>query len=65
MATKKIDMLMVDIFKTEVHDRAKQVDPSEEQDWYSLTLGWALAKGMDPDEANEFAMYIRYNTNLG
>jgi len=53
------------LFKTEVHDKAKEVDPSNEQDWFSITLGWALGKGLSPDRAHEFAIYIRYKTELG
>ena len=52
-------------FKTEVHDRAKEIDESGEQDWYSMTLGWAIAKGITPDDAHDFARHIRYNTELG
>jgi hypothetical protein len=40
-------------------------DESNDQDWYSLTLGWALAKGLTPIKAHEFAKHIRYHTTLG
>lgn len=53
------------MFKEEVNDKAKKVDPDNEQDWYSLTLGWAIAKGMSPNMAHDFATYIRYETPLG
>jgi hypothetical protein len=53
------------IFKTECHDRAAEIDPSGEQDWFSLTLGWAIAKGMTPGEAHGFSIWIRYHTELG
>ena len=52
-------------FKNEVSDRAEEIDPSNEQDWYSLTLGWGIGKGLSPDEAHDFARYIRYETPLG
>mgnify|MGYP003333640418 FL=1 len=52
-------------FKREVDDRAKDVDPGNEQDWFSLTLGWAIAKGLEPEEAHKFAIHIRYYTALG
>jgi len=52
-------------FKTEVYDRRVEIDSNNEQDWYSLTLGWAIAKGLNPANANEFALYIRYDTDLG
>ena len=53
------------LFKKEVNDRAKDVDPGNDQDWFSLTLGWAIGKGLSPDEAHDFARYIRYETPLG
>lgn len=51
-------------FHKEVQKRAKDIDPSSEQDWYSLTLGWAIAKGMTPGLANAFACFVRYQTSL-
>lgn len=48
-------------FKTEVSDRAALIDPDNSQDWYSLTLGWALAKGLEIDVAHAFATTLRYN----
>lgn len=53
------------LFKTEVDDKATEVDPSNSQDWFSITLGWAIAKGLSPEDAHEFAIHIRYNTKLG
>lgn len=61
----KLKMDLVLLFKSEIADRANLVDPSNEQDWFSLTLGWAIAKGLTPDEAHEFASFIRYKTDLG
>lgn len=58
----------VDLFEREVHDRAGEIDSPNELDWYSLTLGWAIAKGMgleEPSEAHQFALHIRYHTDLG
>lgn len=52
-------------FKTEMHDRASEIDPDNEQDWFSLTLGWAIATGQPLEAAHEFARYIRYETELG
>lgn len=52
-------------FKREVHDKASEIDPNNEQDWFSLTLGWAIATGQPPEEAHEFARFIRYKTELG
>jgi hypothetical protein len=52
-------------FKREVSDRAHEIDPNNEQDWFSLTLGWAIARGFSPEAAHEFASFIRYKTDLG
>lgn len=52
-------------FKAEAHDRASEADPDSSEDWYSLTLGWAIAKGLTPADARAFASHIRYNTGLG
>lgn len=60
-----IKQILVQEFKTEVNDKASEIDPHDEYCWSSLTAGWALANGLSPDDANEFASYIRYNTDLG
>jgi len=52
-------------FKSHVHNLAKQVDPQNDEDWQSLSIGFALGKGKSPEYAREFAMYLRYNTDLG
>jgi hypothetical protein len=56
---------LIELFKTECSDRALAIDPDSEQDWFSLTLGWAVAKGLDPEAAYDFAVHIRYKTDLG
>jgi hypothetical protein len=55
----------VEQFEREVSNRANLVDPDGEQDWFSLTFGWAIAKGYDIYVAHDFAHHIRYNTELG
>lgn len=52
-------------FKSEISNKSKEIDPNNLQDWYSITLGWAIAKGLSIKESHEFSNYIRYNTNLG
>jgi len=52
------------LFKTEVTDRSSEIDPGEEHDWLSLSIGWAIAKGLSPAETHEFALHLRYSTNL-
>lgn len=36
-------------------DRQKDVDPYNELHMGSLATGWAIAKGLQPDKAREFA----------
>ena len=61
----KLQATLTSIFKAEVHDKAKAIDPDNELEWLSLTAGWAIAKGLKPEDAREFASYIRYQTSLG
>ena len=56
---------LIELFKTECHDRSSEIDTDNSQDWFSITLGWAIAKGLSPDDAYQFASYIRYKTDLG
>jgi hypothetical protein len=56
---------LIEPFKTECHSRAGEIDAENSQDWYSLTLGWAIAKGLSPADAQDFAVHIRYKTELG
>jgi hypothetical protein len=37
----------------------------DETDFHALTCGWAMAHGLNPCEAYDFATYIRYETELG
>lgn len=54
-----------ELFKEKVSSRDDEVDPEAELDWFSLTVGFALADGKEPHDAREFALHIRYHTNLG
>lgn len=56
---------LIEQFKTEVSDRASEIDDSDSEDWFSLTIGWAIGKGLSPEESHMFAIYIRYHTDLG
>lgn len=47
-------------FKTEMCEHADEVDPTGEQDWFSLSLGWAIGKGLTFEAAWEFAVRMRY-----
>lgn len=52
-------------FKTEVSDKAEEIDPHNMHDWFSLTLGWAIGKGLSLKDAKDFAIYIKHETPLG
>ena len=56
---------MLDLFKTECYDRALEIDPNNILDWFSLTIGWAISKGLSTIDANDFAIHVRYETDLG
>ena len=58
---------LVVIFQVEIFKDRENIDkggPSGNEDWYSLCVGWALGKGLNPEEAHEFACHIRYNTDM-
>lgn len=57
--------LLMKQFTDEVHYRALQIDPDSNEDWQSITIGWAIAKGLNPADAVEFASYLRYHTDQG
>ena len=52
---------LAQVFKTEICDRSKEVDPENEYGWYELSLGWAIAKGLNIDDAHDFAIHVRYD----
>jgi hypothetical protein len=56
---------LLSLFKSEVDHRTSEVDPDDNQDWFSLTLGWAVAKGLAPQAAHDFATRVRYTTDMG
>jgi hypothetical protein len=41
--------------------KAKKIDPGQEQDWFSLSLGYFIAKGIEPKRAHTLAIHARYN----
>ena len=59
LTDEKIELLYINLdivaqFKDDVCSKSKQIDSSEEQDWFSLSLGFFIAKGVTgttfPDE---------------
>lgn len=51
-------------FRKEVYDRADDVDPDSVLDWFSLAVGFAIANGVDPDEAQMWASQARYSEHI-
>jgi hypothetical protein len=47
-------------YQTEIWNREKEIDRHSEEDWSSMTLGWAIAKGLAPKEAKKFKLYVTY-----
>ena len=56
---------IINDFKVNIHDRAREIDPNNDYCWYSLAVGWALEKGYTPKAAQDISQYIRYHTDLG
>lgn len=48
-------------FKDTICALSEDIDPGEEHDWFALSLGWALAKGVSIEEAYDFALRVRYH----
>lgn len=47
-------------FKQEACSKAKELDPEKEQDWFSLSLGYFIAKGLTIDQAHDASLMSRY-----
>lgn len=41
--------------------RMRKIDPGQEQDWFSLSLGYFIAKGVEPKRAHTLAIHVRYD----
>jgi len=49
------------LWNKEVLDQQELIDPDDELHWESLATGWAIAKGMTPDDALDFGShYMEY-----
>jgi hypothetical protein len=60
----KLDELL-EAFREEVHNKAEEIDPDNELDWFSFSVGWGLGKSLDPDTAFDLSSHIRYKTVMG
>lgn len=52
---------LYDEFYESVCKVSNDVDPEDAYDWHSLSIGWALAKGLNSEDALQFAHYARYS----
>lgn len=64
VAAKKLWPALDEEFR-KVSDKSRRIDPGDELDWYSLVVGWALAKGLGPQQAQDYACHVRYHTDMG
>ena len=59
---------LLDLFRTEMTDHADELDFGADYCWESMTAGWAVAKGLPPDDSEEgaiaFSEHVRYHTDL-
>ncbi len=53
----KIDELARD-WTDKVRDRAFEVDPGNEHEWYSLSIGFFLGRGFSADESHEITLEL-------
>lgn len=49
---------LIEAFVTEVDSKASEIDRYDEQDWYSLTLGFYLGKGLSSEDAHNLAAHF-------
>lgn len=55
-----LEALVAD-FKANICQKWKEVDPGSDRDWYCMSYGWGLGKGLTADQAAAFAVYVRYD----
>lgn len=48
-------------FRQDCCEHSAEIDPSDEQDWFSLSIGYFIAKGMPIMRAYELALHARYD----
>jgi len=51
----------VDDFKKDVCDDSNVIDPNDELDWFTLSYGYFLAKGMNAVNAYTLSIIVRYD----
>lgn len=48
-------------FRVEIRGHAKEVDEDDERDWFCMSYGYFLGKGVCIDDAYALARHVRYN----
>ena len=51
---------VLDRFRTVCCMHHKRLDPSQEQDWFSMSLGFFVASGIGIDRSHTLAIHVRY-----
>ena len=51
---------LYDEFYESVCKVSEDIDPHNNHNWSSLSIGWALAKGLNSEDALQFAQYARF-----
>jgi len=50
------------LYKSKVCDHAAEIDPSNQFDWFSLSLGFFLGHGLTINEAHSLSLWVGYET---
>ena len=54
---------LIAAWKKDVFDKSDKVDPGNELDWFSLAIGYFIAKGLNPEDAYNLSIHVRYQTS--
>ena len=49
-------------YKRLVCDQSDEVDSGNERDWFSLSLGFFMGRGLTLDEAHDLSLWVAYET---
>jgi hypothetical protein len=47
-------------WRIDVYEKAQEVDPFSESKWGDLAMGYALGKGLSPDQACDFELFVSH-----
>lgn len=60
--TDKKQRQSAELYKKLVCEQASEVDPSNERDWFALSLGFFMGQGFTLDEAHGLSLWIVFDT---